>query len=267
MPPDAMPVAWCLASRDEIPYERMVCIATRAARADAERTPGERKLMVQEEDESSAPAAEEAESRPGGIPLYVWVLGAVALAIPVGLFWAEGATRLDLLPKLIIRAIGAGGSLGGACHPQLDRGQRYPRPPGGPDDVIASTFSTASTAATIPITFRALTGKRGVSRESSQLATCVGTNFNNDGTALYQASAVLFLAQASGIELGWVDQLIVVLTTLVASVAQGASPRGVSSPCRSSSRPSGSRPTRSPYCSRSTGSSTVAERRPTSSAT
>ena len=57
----------------------------------------------------------------------------------------------------------------------------------GASDVMASTFSTASTAATIPITLRALTGKLGVSRESSQLAACVGTNFNNDGTALYQA--------------------------------------------------------------------------------
>jgi Na+/H+-dicarboxylate symporter len=93
-------------------------------------------------------------------------------------------------------------------------------------DVIASTFSTASTAATIPITLRALTGKLGVSRESSQLAACIGTNFNNDGTALYQAAAVLFLAQASGFDLGWVDQLIIVLTTLVASVGAGSIPSG-----------------------------------------
>ena len=67
---------------------------------------------------------------------------------------------------------------------------------------MASTFSTASTAATIPVTLRALTGQLGVSRESSQLAACVGTNFNNDGTALYQATAVLFMAQASGFHLG-----------------------------------------------------------------
>ena len=70
------------------------------------------------------------------------------------------------------------------------------RVPAGRADVMASTFSTASTAATMPITLRALTGPLGVSRESSQLAACVGTNFNNDGTALYQATAVLFMAQA-----------------------------------------------------------------------
>jgi DAACS family dicarboxylate/amino acid:cation (Na+ or H+) symporter len=93
-------------------------------------------------------------------------------------------------------------------------------------DVMASTFSTASTAATIPITLRSLTGKLGVSRESSQLAACIGTNFNNDGTALYQATAALFMAQAMGFQLGWVDQLIIVLTTLVASVGAGGIPSG-----------------------------------------
>ncbi|MHC5538647.1 dicarboxylate/amino acid:cation symporter [Singulisphaera rosea] len=96
----------------------------------------------------------------------------------------------------------------------------------GATDVMASTFSTASTAATIPITLRALTGRLGVSKESSQLAACIGTNFNNDGTALYQATAVLFMAQALGFQLGWTDQLIIVLTTLVASVGAGGIPSG-----------------------------------------
>lgn len=92
--------------------------------------------------------------------------------------------------------------------------------------MIASTFSTASTAATMPITLKALTGKLGVSRESSQLAACIGTNFNNDGTALYQATAVLFMAQAMGYTLGPADQIIVVVTTLVASVGAGGIPSG-----------------------------------------
>jgi len=93
-------------------------------------------------------------------------------------------------------------------------------------DVMASTFSTASTAATIPITLKALTEKLGVSRESSQLTACIGTNFNNDGTALYQATAVLFMAQTMGANLSVIDQLVIVLTTLVASVGAGGIPSG-----------------------------------------
>ncbi len=50
---------------------------------------------------------DEPESRPGGLPLYVWVILAVVVAIPVGIFWGEGATNLELLPKLILRALTA----------------------------------------------------------------------------------------------------------------------------------------------------------------
>ncbi|HEV3162395.1 MAG TPA: dicarboxylate/amino acid:cation symporter [Isosphaeraceae bacterium] len=96
----------------------------------------------------------------------------------------------------------------------------------GAADVMAATFSTASTAATMPVTLKALTGPLRVSRASSQLAACVGTNFNNDGTALYQAGAVLFLAQALGFHLSPIDQVIIMLTTLVASVGAGGIPSG-----------------------------------------
>ena len=92
-------------------------------------------------------------------------------------------------------------------------------------NVMASTVSTASTAATIPITLRALE-RLGISRRSSQLTACIGTNFNNDGTALYQATAVLFMAQALGYQLSLADQVIVMLTTLVASVGAGGIPSG-----------------------------------------
>jgi DAACS family dicarboxylate/amino acid:cation (Na+ or H+) symporter len=97
---------------------------------------------------------------------------------------------------------------------------------GAAKDVAAMTFSTSSTAATIPVTLKALTGKLGISRGSSQLAACVGTNFNNDGTALYQASAALFFAQALGADLPLTSQIVVVLTTLIASVGAGGIPSG-----------------------------------------
>jgi Na+/H+-dicarboxylate symporter len=92
-------------------------------------------------------------------------------------------------------------------------------------DVMANTFSTASTAATIPITLKSL-ARLGISRRSSQLTACIGTNFNNDGTALYQATAVLFIAQALGFELSLADQVLVVLTTLIASIGAGGIPSG-----------------------------------------
>ena len=50
---------------------------------------------------------DEPESRPGGVPLYVWVIAAVVLAIPLGLLWGEGATSLEIMPRLILRALTA----------------------------------------------------------------------------------------------------------------------------------------------------------------
>jgi Na+/H+-dicarboxylate symporter len=361
------------------------------------------------EDEVLSPASQdEPESRPGGLPLYVWVILAVAIAVPVGLFWGEGATNLELLPKLILRALtalaaplvvlailsaivtnevkgrlgalmmlfylintlvamliglslsnlvqpGKGASLvePGTATPTLANKTAtellmdlIPRSIGEPFtqnhlaqlvlltlalgiglvkirdsqrargeksfsvvvdlltigfellmkvllwvvalvplavfgivassvgqkegmrvfasliwlivvvvgglsvqviwylfqmwavarmsplrflrgslNVMANTISTASTAATIPITLRSLE-RLGISRRSSQLTACIGTNFNNDGTALYQATAVLFMAQALGYHLSILDQIMIMLTTLVASVGAGGIPSG-----------------------------------------
>ncbi len=96
----------------------------------------------------------------------------------------------------------------------------------GAADVMATTFSTASTAATMPVTLRCLQTKLGVSRQSSQLAACVGTNFNNDGTALYQAVAALYFAQTQGMALDLSQQLVIVASTLLASVGAGGIPSG-----------------------------------------
>ena len=54
----------------------------------------------------------------------------------------------------------------------------------------------------------------------------MGTNFNNDGTALYQASVVLFIAQSLGRSMTIMDQLVIVLTTVVASIGAGCIPSG-----------------------------------------
>lgn len=96
----------------------------------------------------------------------------------------------------------------------------------GARDAMAAAFSSASTGAAMPVTLVALTDRLKVSRPSSQLAACVGTNFNNDGTALYLAAAVLFMAQGFGIPLSLGDQLILAFTTIFASIGAGCIPSG-----------------------------------------
>jgi Na+/H+-dicarboxylate symporter len=56
------------------------------------------------------------------------------------------------------------------------------------------------------------------------LGALVGSNFNNDGTALYEAMSALFIAQVLGINLNLGQQLIVVLTSIFASVGAAGIP-------------------------------------------
>ena len=87
-------------------------------------------------------------------------------------------------------------------------------------------FSTGSSTATMPVTYECLREKVGLREESASLGALVGANFNNDGTALYEAMAALFVAQLIGQDLHahLQQQLMVVLTSVVASVGAAGIP-------------------------------------------
>jgi DAACS family dicarboxylate/amino acid:cation (Na+ or H+) symporter len=74
-----------------------------------------------------------------------------------------------------------------------------------------------SSLATLPLTLKAL-DRLGVSKASSALGACVGTNLNNDGIILYEGMAVLFVAQAYGIELSLTQQIIAAVCCMVAAM-------------------------------------------------
>src|SRR5262249_58082930 len=95
---------------------------------------------------------------------------------------------------------------------------------GGMRDALVMAFSTASSTATMPVTYDRLRSRIGLREESASLGALVGANFNNDGTALYEAMAALFIAQMLGVELGFGQQLLVVLTSVIASVGAAGIP-------------------------------------------
>jgi Na+/H+-dicarboxylate symporter len=74
-----------------------------------------------------------------------------------------------------------------------------------------------------PVTLKAL-DSLGVSRASSALGACVGTNLNNDGIVLYEGMAVLFVAQASGLRPLAGQQMAAALTALVAAMGVAGVP-------------------------------------------
>lgn len=94
----------------------------------------------------------------------------------------------------------------------------------GTKDALAMAFSTASSTVTMPLTYACLRQKVGLREESASLGALVGSNFNNDGTALYEAMAALFVAQMTGTELSLAQQATVVLTSVIASVGAAGIP-------------------------------------------
>ena len=85
-------------------------------------------------------------------------------------------------------------------------------------------FSTSSSGATLPVTMERCEEKLGVSEEVSSFVLPLGATINMDGTALYQAVAAVFIAQALGMGLDLSAQLTIVLTAVLASIGTAAVP-------------------------------------------
>ena len=89
---------------------------------------------------------------------------------------------------------------------------------------LLTAFSTSSSGATLPLTINAVEKNSGVSNKISSFTLPLGATINMDGTALYECVAAMFIAQAYGVELTLIQQIIVVVTALLASIGAAAIP-------------------------------------------
>jgi DAACS family dicarboxylate/amino acid:cation (Na+ or H+) symporter len=153
------------------------------------------------------------------IPLAVFgIVASIIAGKGFGDFVALGAFVVAVLVALTLQATYYLARIGlGSWVRPLDalRGAR---------DALVMAFSTASSTATMPVTYSALRDRIGLREDSASLGALVGANFNNDGTALYEAMSALFVSQLIGVELSLQEQLIVVLTSVVASVGAAGIP-------------------------------------------
>lgn len=85
-------------------------------------------------------------------------------------------------------------------------------------------FSTSSSAATLPVTMECVEDNLGVDSKITSFVLPIGATVNMDGTSLYQAVAVVFLAQFHLIDLDLAQQLTIVLTATLASIGSAAVP-------------------------------------------
>lgn len=94
----------------------------------------------------------------------------------------------------------------------------------GMPPALITAFSTGSTIVTLPLTMKAVTDHSGVSEKISSFVLPIGATVNMDGTALYECVAVIFIAQIYGFHLGFDQQLVIVLTALLASIGAASVP-------------------------------------------
>jgi Na+/H+-dicarboxylate symporter len=87
----------------------------------------------------------------------------------------------------------------------------------GAREAVVYALGASSSLATLPVTLKAIE-RLGISPASGRMAACVGTNFNNDGILLYEAMAVLFVAQVHGIHLSVAQQVSAAFACVVAGV-------------------------------------------------
>ncbi len=88
----------------------------------------------------------------------------------------------------------------------------------GAREALLTAFATSSSSATLPITLRCAEHNLHVRKEIAQFVIPLGATVNMDGTALYEASAALFVANLAGIDLNLMQQLVVFFTAMFAAI-------------------------------------------------
>lgn len=131
-------------------------------------------------------------------------LGIYSIAVLLGLI-IHGSVTLPILLRLI-----------GKVNPLKHfRAMRIP---------LLTAFSTSSSGATLPLTMEAVEYNSGVSNKITSFTLPLGATINMDGTALYECVAAIFIAQAYGIDLTVTQQIIIIFTSLLASIGAASVP-------------------------------------------
>jgi Na+/H+-dicarboxylate symporter len=139
-------------------------------------------------------------------------MGLDAIAAPVGGYMGIVAVGLLIQGLLVLPLVQAlcGGGNGWAFAWKLRR-------------VWLTAFATSSSAATLPVTIEECQ-KHGVSKRATAFVVPLGATVNMNGTALYEAVAVIFLFQLFGVTLTGTETAIVVIAAVLAAVGAAGIP-------------------------------------------
>ncbi|MCW8132015.1 MAG: dicarboxylate/amino acid:cation symporter [Planctomycetota bacterium] len=94
----------------------------------------------------------------------------------------------------------------------------------GMSEALLTAFTTASSSATLPVSVRCMEEKNKISKKTVGFVVPLGATVNMNGTALYEAVAAIFIAQAYGIHLSFPEQLVILITSTLAAIGAAAIP-------------------------------------------
>ncbi len=94
----------------------------------------------------------------------------------------------------------------------------------GVSQALLMAFSTSSSVATIPVTLRCLIEKLNYKEDKVNFIIPIGATINMDGTALFECVVVIFIAQLYGIDLSFIEQLLILLLALITSIGVAGIP-------------------------------------------
>ncbi len=89
---------------------------------------------------------------------------------------------------------------------------------------LMTAFSTASSAAALPLNMKETNENSGVSHKITNFTIPIGTTINMDGTAIYISAVVMFIAQAQGVVMGIQEQILILITALMSSIGTAGVP-------------------------------------------
>ena len=91
-------------------------------------------------------------------------------------------------------------------------------------NALTTALSTASSAATLPVTIECVEEENKISRRTTLFVIPLGATVNMNGTALYESIAAIFIAQMVGIHLELSDQILIFLTATLAAIGAAGIP-------------------------------------------
>ena len=93
-------------------------------------------------------------------------------------------------------------------------------------EAVATAFATASSNATLPTALRVADEHLRLPKHVSRLVLTAGASMNQNGTALFEGVTVLFLAQAYGVDVSFVQQIVIVVICVLAGIGTAGVPAG-----------------------------------------